>query len=134
MYNKLMVALSLIKWWYFEGWKTFFRLLKQKISDRADYFSFGTIFKTFFSPFRQIDTGEASAPGISGRLSAWLGCLVSRVIGSIIRFFIALSGVLIILIELIFGLLAGVIWPLVPLLPVVFLILACSGLTFGVDL
>ena len=130
----IMLALSLIKWWYFEGWKTFFRLLMQKISDRADYFSFGTIFKTFFSPFRQIDTGEATTPGLSGRFSAWLGRLISRIIGAIVRFFIAIAGLLIIFFEFIFGLFIGIIWPFIPLFPVVFVILACSGLTFGVNL
>lgn len=130
----IMLALSLIKWWYFRGWKTFFRLLMQKISDRADYFSFGTIFRTFFSPFRQIDTGEAAAPGLSGRLSAWLGRLISRFIGMIVRFFIALAGLIIILFELVFGLLIGLVWPLIPLAPAVFIVLAFSGLTFGVNL
>ncbi len=129
-----MLALSLIKWWYFEGWKTFFRLLTQKISDHADYFSFGTIFRTFFSPFRQIDSDLISTGGLSEQLSAWFGRLISRIIGAFIRFFIALAGLLIIIIEFIFGMAVFLIWPFIPFFPVAFIVLSFSGITFGVEL
>lgn len=126
-----MLALSLVQWWYTAGWKTFMKLLFQKISDHADYFSFGTLFRTFFAPFRQIDTGSGGR-SINERFSAFIGRTISRVIGAIVRFFILLTGIIVILTELIFGFLLLVIWPFIPLLPLACFVLFCMNISFSI--
>ncbi len=126
-----MLALSLIQWWYFAGWKTFVKLLFQKISDHADYFSFGTLFRTFFAPFRQIDT-ESGGRSINERFSAFIGRTISRVIGAIIRFFILLTGIIVILVEFVFGSLLLVVWPFIPLIPLVCFVLFFMNISFSI--
>lgn len=126
-----MLALSLVQWWYFVGWKTFTKLLFQKISDHADYFSFGTLFQTFFAPFRQIDTGTGGR-SINERFSNFIGRSISRIIGAIVRFFILLAGIIVISLEFVFGLLLLIIWPFIPLMPIVCFVLFCMNISFSI--
>lgn len=128
-----MLILSLFQWWYLDGWKTFFKVIIEKISNHVDFFSFGTIFKTLFSPFRQIDTGEGGN-SIGERLSAFGGRLLSRFIGAIVRSIIAIAGLLTITVEFIFGLAIVILWPFIPLIPLICIYFALSGFTMGIKL
>lgn len=122
-----MLTVSLLKWWYSKGWGIFVRNLFEKLKGIADFFSFSTIFRTLFAPFRQIDSGRMDNLSLGERFSAFLGRLISRLVGAITRIVIAFAGLIILLFSSIFGLLMVIIWPFIPILPIVGLVLAIPG-------
>lgn len=107
-----MLIVSLLSWWYGEGWKNFLRELSEGLKNTADFFSVSSLLKTFFAPFRQISANEK-----------FLDRLISRMIGSIVRFFLIIFGMIAIILETIFGAIMMVLWFLTPFLPAI-----CVGL------
>lgn len=96
-----------------------------------DFFSIGLLLKTLFQPFKQVsadETGERG--GLQGSLIAFFDRLLSRIIGFIVRTALIVFGVISMLVSFIFGLIVAVIWPCIPLLPVVGIIISCTGVSF----
>ena len=124
-----MLAVELIRWWYSKGWGIFIRNLFEKLASIADFFSFGTIFRTLFAPFRQIDSEKTINRSLSERLSSLFGHLISRLIGAITRLFIAIAGLVILVVGFIIGATMIVAWPFVPLLPFAGIVLSFSGVS-----
>ena len=124
-----MLMANLFLWWYSAGWGIFIKKLLERVSNLADFFSFGTLFRTFFAPFRQIDSFISTSASIGERFSAFVSRTVSRLVGACTRFFILLAGLLLILLSFIFGLIMILVWPFIPLLPIVFACLTISGVT-----
>lgn len=114
---------NLFSWWYSGGWATFARGLKGRLQASLDYFSVGSLLRTLFSPFRQIDTGGSG-------IHAFFDSLISRFIGAIVRIFILIMGLIILVFELIFGAILLIVWPLVPLMPVAGIVLTIMQVTF----
>ena len=124
-----MLTVSLLQWWYFEGWGIFCKNLFEKLANLADFFSFSTIFRTLFAPFRQIDSGTSVDLSISERFSAFIGRTISRLVGAMVRIFIAIAGLVVIILGFIFGLSIIIVWPFVPLFPIAGIVLAISGVS-----
>lgn len=123
-----MLTANMLKWWYSAGWAIFTKEVFEKLSGLADFFSFGTIFRTFFSPFRQIDSGIlADNASLSERFSAFVGRSISRLVGALVRLFIAIAGLIAIVLGAIIGFLVIGIWPFVPFFPLVGILLAIFG-------
>lgn len=121
-----MVIVKSLAWWYSRGWLWQFRTARKALANQAEYYSIGTLLGTLFSPYRQIGT-ERSGRGLSAHFQAWLDRLVSRIIGALVRLFIIIAGSLVLVVySLVMGLLF-VVWPFVPLLPIVGIILAVMG-------
>lgn len=120
-----MVLVGLFKWWYSEGWSD--QLSRSLVSLRktADYFSIGLLLKTLFSPFRQIASDETGRD-ISSKMAAMLDRLLSRTIGAFMRIFMIVTGAIFLLIKSIFIILELLIWPLLPAIPVVGIILSIT--------
>ena len=129
-YNVVMVlVMSLLRWWYTDGWRARARLLANRLDGTIDYFSFDLLVKTLFTPFRQISAGRVDGP-LEVKMRALVDKLFSRVIGAFIRLIILIIGAFVISFQAVFGLFVLVGWFLVPLLPVVGAILATVGVTF----
>ena len=123
-----MLMFNMLQWWYSEGWGIFTRGVFEKLSGLADFFSFGTIFRTFFAPFRQIDSATFSdTASLSERFSSLISSFVSRLVGACVRFVIAIVGFLAIIFSAVLSFLVIGLWPLVPLFPVAGVILSISG-------
>ena len=119
-----MFMVDLIQWWYFRGWGMFVQDLKRKLGDAADFFSIGELLRTLFKPFRQISANS----GETG-MSAFLDKLISRFVGFFARIFLIIFGGLAMLLEAVFGGVLIVLWPLVPVLPVVCIVMTFTGVT-----
>lgn len=91
-----------------------------------DYFSFDLLLKTLFSPFRQIDAGQVRG-SIEDKMKAFGSRLFSRFFGAFLRTFIMIIGMIAIIIALVIAVIRLIAWPVLPLLPAVFLIFAMSG-------
>lgn len=118
-----MLVLNLFQWWYSGGWATFANSLKKRLRKSLDFFSVGSLLRTLFSPFRQIDAGGSG-------LRAFFDGLFSRLIGAAVRIFILIAGVIILILESIIGVVLLIIWPLVPLMPVAGIVLTVMQVTF----
>ena len=120
-----MVIISLLSWWYSEGWLEQISLTKRSFIKLADKFSIGMLLKTLFAPFRQISVGEQAGKTAS-LASVVADKLISRLVGSVMRLVMVFVGMLALIIYAIISLLRLAGWPLLPLAPVLGLILMVS--------
>lgn len=114
-----MLMVSLLSWWYSDGWRTFAKELFRGLRNTVDFFSISSLFKTFFAPFRQISANEK-----------FLDRLISRIVGSTVRFFLIIFGTLAIILEAIFGGVMMILWFLIPLMPIACVILFVMGVVY----
>lgn len=113
-----MLILAFTNWWYGAGWRARAVLISERLDRTLDYFSITLLLKTFFAPFRQISAGKVNGP-LGVKLRAFADRMISRLIGAMIRSFVLLIGVFVIAFQALVGLAVLLIWPLVPLLPIV---------------
>ena len=124
-----MLALSFIEWWYLQGWGKFAAELVNKLRGAADFFSISLLLRSLFAPFKQISAYGSGDESLQGRLSDFGDKLLSRVIGAIVRIFILVAGIIWLLVETAASLALIVLWPVLPLLPVVGIIMTVMGVT-----
>lgn len=123
----MLLVTSLLKWWYTEGLHQRINNLSNQLYGTLDYFSLSLLVKTFFSPFRQISAGKVDGP-IGVQIRTLADNLVSRVIGAGVRAVILLIGVVIIILELIWGAILFVGWLIFPAVPLIGIIFSVMGL------
>ena len=124
----MLLVSQLLSWWYGAGW----RRRAQKISDRLagtmDYFSMDLLLKTLFSPYRQISAGSVDG-SLEVKMRALIDKLFSRLIGAFIRLILLVIGIITVIFQALFGLVALILWGLTPLIPFVGLALTIVGWT-----
>ncbi len=120
-----MVIISLLSWWYSEGWLEQISLTKRSFIKLADKFSIGMLLRTLFAPFRQISVGEQAGKTAS-LTSVIADKLISRLVGSVMRLVMVFVGTLALIIYAIISVFRLASWPLLPLAPVLGLILMVS--------
>jgi hypothetical protein len=123
-----MLILGLISWWYLDGFKLFFLKLWAKLGDTADLFSIGSLLKTLFAPYRQI-SANASGVSIDDKFFAFIDRMVSRLVGGVARLGIITVGIIVLLIQLVGSIFSLMLWPLMPLAPILFVTLFVLGVT-----
>ena len=121
-----MFMVSILSWWYGDGWRQRFMMVRESLAKTLDYFSFGLLLKTLFKPFRQISAGRVEGP-INIQFRAFIDQLISRCIGAVVRSIVIFIGLLAIMSQITWGLLVLLIWGLVPLLPVIGIGMTTSG-------
>lgn len=124
-----MLLVSLFQWWYGDGWRQRLRIIKRQLGDTLDFFSIELLFKTLFTPFRQI-SAEAANGSLEAKLRAFADKMISRAIGAVVRLVIIIAGIIAIVFQAAFGGIILVGWGLLPLFPVAGIILMISGWTF----
>lgn len=122
----MLLVLSLFRWWYGDGFRQRVKFIADGLEGMIDYFSFGLLLKTLFSPYRQISAGSVDGP-LEVKMRAMLDKLFSRVIGAVIRLMIIVIGGLIVGFVVMYSLLTLVIWGLVPFLPIVGFVMMTVG-------
>lgn len=123
-----MMALALFSWWYTAGWGRAAARVGGSVKSVLESFSVGLLARTLFDPFRQIDAGSVHG-SLDVQMRAFGDRLFSRVFGAFIRSIFIILGLLCALGAGLLGVVIVLLWPLVPLLPVVGLVLTLSGLT-----
>ena len=121
-----MFIRGFISWWYFDGLRQRFGIIKERLTATADFFSVGLLALTLFAPYRQI-SAEKVAGSISDKMHAFLDRSISRLIGAFVRTFMIIFGLLSMLFQAVFGALTLIFWLFVPLLPVIGLIMLVIG-------
>lgn len=111
-----MLFLSFFSWWYIAGWGQLGRRAMVRVSSVLDFFSVGVLFKSLFSPFRQISVGRVQG-SLDTQLRAWGDRQISRGIGAIVRLTVIVFGLLATLMMVIVAAGLLLLWPLVPFVP-----------------
>lgn len=123
-----MLITGLISWWYSDGYKLFANKLWTKLGDTIDLFSITSLLGTLFAPYRQIAANE-TGKSIDDKLIAFIDRFVSRLVGGVARLGIIIIGIIVIVFQMIGSIISLVIWPVLPLSPIVFIMLAFTGVT-----
>lgn len=121
-----MFIVGFLGWWYGAGWRERITIIGARLARIFDFFSLDLLAKTWFAPFRQIGTGGQGV-GLGDQLRVLGDQLVSRVIGGIVRTIMMIIGAISWLLAAIAGLIEGVMWVTVPLLPVAGVIMFAVG-------
>lgn len=105
-------------------------MLMQKVRARIravlGFFSVGLLAGSLFAPFRQIAAGRAGG-SLTAQLQAWGDRLFSRGIGFVVRSFLIILGIAIVIIVAGVGLVLCLLWPLLPLAPIIGVVLMGMG-------
>ena len=123
-----MLITGLISWWYSDGYKLFANKLWTKLGDTIDLFSISSLLGTLFAPYRQIAANERG-DSIDARFAAFIDRGVSRLVGSVARIGIILIGIIVIIFQMVGSIFSLLIWPVLPLSPILFVMLALMGVT-----
>ena len=123
-----MLFVSLIRWWYSDGWRRRASIVNAQLDGMIDYFSVDLLAKTLFSPFRQISAGRVNGP-LGVQLRAFADRLISRMIGAMIRTVLLIAGMVAIALTALVGMIILVLWAFVPVLPIVGLIVIIIGVS-----
>ena len=114
----LMLMMDLLQWWYSRGWAwAFNRQIVVRSQRLAEFFSIPDLLRTLFAPFRQ-DSFQTKGAPIGVRLQILGGNIISRVLGFFIRLSLIAVGIIALFINFVFGVVAGLIWPLLPASPI----------------
>ncbi|MEX0881307.1 MAG: hypothetical protein WEC17_00085 [Candidatus Saccharimonadales bacterium] len=113
------------KWWYGYGWLEAWNGVPRSVKKVSLEFSIPVLLRNLFSPWKQI----ISIPGrsIDERFRAALDNLISRTIGFFVRFLTLITAVVAISASAVFGLIAALAWPLLPIAAIYFLIRVFTG-------
>ena len=125
-----MLVLDLLSWWYSRGFSELINGLKERLRDAADFFSIRLLMQNFFSPYRQISARGTSSSAVNDRMQAFLDSLISRVVGTVVRLFVLLAGIIVIVLQITVGVVMIMIWPLIPMTVVGGVILCLGGVVF----
>jgi len=116
------IFLNFISWYYFERTKKIVQIWKNFLKFNLAYFSTGFLLKTFFSPWRKYQWSYGLSIDIGRYFHVFLSNLVSRILGSIVRFFLIIIGIIFELVIFLLGMAVILAWIFLPaILIIVFL-------------
>lgn len=121
-----MFIVGLLGWWYGPGWRGCSARVIERLAATADFFSIGLLFRTLFSPFRQISAGRVRGP-LGVQMRALLDKLISRMIGGMVRSTMIVAGGVVLALQAFFGSLLIIAWLAVPAVPLAGIVLASGG-------
>lgn len=105
-----MVLVYLLGWWYGKGWGWAVKSVLQKLKDINEVFSIPILLRTWFAPWKQIQTQAT----FRNFFQAAIDNLISRFVGSMVRGAMMLLALLASISIFIFAVGVLVVWPLVP--------------------
>ena len=115
-------------WWYFKGWGVFIDKVKSFFAAISDFFSMNSLIRTLFKPFRQISAGTAGATAsLELKFHMFIDRLVSRIIGFFSRLILLIVGCIVLVLSGFFGFILIVLWPFIPLAPIIGLFVSALG-------
>jgi hypothetical protein len=122
-----MLVANLFSWWYSGGLAKQAAKLGDALLRTLDHFSIGLLVKTWFAPFRQIDTGDFGKQPFDIRLRKFFDKLISRFVGAFMRTIVMVVGVIAVIAQAAFSLVVMVFYLLLPVLPLAGLVLLAIG-------
>lgn len=123
-----MALILFLNWWYTAGWINAYKSIPARTGNLARYLSIPTLAQTLFEPWKQITLSAGQNASIDLKMHILAENLFSRFFGFIIRISVIFFGFFAIVFTAIFGLFLALIWPVIPFLPLVFLIMAVASI------
>jgi hypothetical protein len=105
---------AFIQWWYGPGWRDAADRLAGRSRSIYLNFSLPVLLKTLFSPWRRIITPPGSS--MQQKLRAVADNAISRAVGFTMRLSLLIAAVVLLVLNLVFGCLFLIAWPLLPAL------------------
>ena len=124
-YNKVMIALEILTWWYRQGWAQVAKNAEVRFFKVSHMFSVPILLRTLFAPWRRIVTYPGAS--IDAKLRAMGDNMVSRVVGFSVRAMVLFSAGVMLAITALLAAIQLLVWPLMPPAIVVFLIKGITG-------
>lgn len=124
-YNKVMIALEILTWWYRQGWAQVAKNAEVRFFKVSHMFSVPILLRTLFAPWRRIVTYPGAS--IDAKLRAMGDNMVSRVVGFSVRAMVLFSAGVMLTITALLAAIQLLVWPLMPPAIVVFLIKGITG-------
>lgn len=118
-----MLVLHLLGWWYSRGWAWILEMINTRLKDISESFSVGILMRTLFSPWKQIQ----SPSSFQNFLQSKVDNFISRFIGATVRLGMLLGALISTIGVLMFGILAVILWPILPFLVFVLPVLSFAG-------
>lgn len=115
----------MLRWWYGAGWGWVSGLIKSGLRQINRVFAVSILCKTWFSPWKQI-TSTTPHQTFFQRLA---DNTISRLIGFVIRTAILVVALAWTIISVGSGVILVIVWPLLPISPVMLLLLFLSGVS-----
>jgi len=122
-----MLVVSLLSWWYGAGWRDQINLVSNRLLGAADRYSISLLLRSLFAPFRQISAASVNSGPLDARMRAWADKLISRCIGAMVRSVLIITGTIFLVFEIIVGVIRLIVWPILPMAPVIGFILMSMG-------
>lgn len=107
-----MLALAFFSWWYGLGWRLAIQRTRLMVSHNVQIFSVSILLKTLFEPWKRITSNPGA--GISAHAQASLDNAISRLVGFFVRFLVLIAAIVTTLMIGIIGIVQIIIWPLLP--------------------
>jgi hypothetical protein len=121
-----MLILNCLRWWYGSGWSWRLRQHRQSFRILFEYFSVGALLRTLFAPYRQTLVSDGRQNNMSNLMNRIVDSLVSSGIGFVYRATLIVVAALIAVGEIVLFILTAVLWPFVPVLPIIAVVLALT--------
>lgn len=121
-----MFLVGIISWWYGGGLRARANASIDRLLKTADYFSLGLLVRTLFAPFRQVSAGSTNGP-VGVQIRAFFDKLFSRLVGAVVRLFLLVFGLIALLFQTVWVGIVLIVWPLIPVLPIVGVVLLIMG-------
>ena len=122
-----MLIFNCLTWWYGSGWAWRLQGHLKSLKTLSEYFSVEALLRTLFAPYRQTLVYDRRQKNISNLGSRLLDGAVSRCVGFLYRSSLLFMACLLALGEVILFILSAVVWPLIPLLPLLAVVLYLKG-------
>jgi hypothetical protein len=117
-----MAIAYMLGWWYGQGWRWMFKNFTASLKRVEETFSVPILLKTWFSPWKQIQTPAS----FHHFFQTLIDNSISRLIGAIIRTFVLLTALVMVFAIFFGGLAMMILWPFFPalifILPVAYLV------------
>lgn len=113
-----MLGGSFFTWWYGLGWSRLMHLVWMRVTGVLGFFSVGLLLGSLFAPYRQISATQMSG-SIKVKLADWFDKQFSRLIGAVVRLILVVIGLTSALLIGIIGLIVIIVWPFLPLAPII---------------
>jgi len=117
-------------WWYFEEPLILWRAAK--IITKKIFFSFSVpvLLRTLFDPWKR-DVAYVENASLQELFNIWLGNLISRIVGFVVRFFTILIGFILTMISFVILLAFILAWFLMPIIIILLIINGVAAIFNG---
>lgn len=109
----------MLSWWYTAGWKKIYNILVEKLVISEDFFSMDILLSNLFAPFKQISATGYVGGTLQDKMRDWFDKQFSRVFGAIVRLLLVVVGAGWLLIQTVVDIAILLVWPLLPILPII---------------